>query len=67
MLRKLTTIIALLTLVSCACKTPPGPVSLPDLPPVLTENPPEFRLLKSQKPMPSTPPPAAHGESKRSG
>ena len=41
--------------------TPPGQVTIPDLPPILTESPPDFRLLKSLKPMSPTPRVAAPG------
>jgi hypothetical protein len=53
-----------LMLASCAHTTPAGQVTIPDPPPTLIENPPEFRFLKSRKPKLSTPPPVAHGVNK---
>jgi hypothetical protein len=60
----LLTALALSTLASCVSTMQPGQISLPDLPPALTENPPEFRLLTLQKQPHLTPPPASPGESR---
>ena len=58
----LATIVSLSMLAVCACAAPPGQATILDLPPILTENPPAFRLLRSQPLRRATPPAAGPGE-----
>jgi len=50
---------------SCASIMPPGQVTIPDLPPILSEKPLAFRLHKPLTPMSPTPPAAALGGNSR--